>query len=77
MKPIGLHRKAKTAIKSTKATQITISHKHTILIYKEKYNFNVYIAKESGNGPYCGKNAAVDENLSHVVNNPRNLRPVT
>ena len=26
---------------------------------------------------HCGKNAAVDENLSHVVNNPRNLWPVT
>ena len=34
--PIGLHRKAKTAIKSTKATHITISYKHTMLIYKEK-----------------------------------------
>ena len=33
---IGLYRKAKTAIKSTKATRITISYKHTMLIYKEK-----------------------------------------
>ena len=33
---IGLHRKAKTAIQSTKATQITISYKHMMLIYKEK-----------------------------------------
>ena len=33
---IGLHREAKTAIKSTKATRITISYKHTMLIYKEK-----------------------------------------
>ena len=53
-----MHRKAKTAIKSRKATQITISYKHTILIYKEKYKFNAYIAKKkkkkkkSGNGPY-------------------------
>ena len=36
MNSIGLHRKAKTAIKSTKATHITISYKHTMLIYKEK-----------------------------------------
>ena len=47
---MGLHRKAKTAIKATKTTQITISYKHALLIYKEKYKFNVYIAKESGNG---------------------------
>ena len=71
--------KAKTAIKSTKATLITISYKHTMLIYEEKYKFNVYIAKESGNGPdestQCGKNAAADENLRQTVgiNNPRNL----
>ena len=36
MNSIGLHRKAKTAIKSTKATHITISYKHSMLIYKEK-----------------------------------------
>ena len=36
MNSIGLHRKAKTAIKSTKATRITISYKHSMLIYKEK-----------------------------------------
>ena len=41
MKLIGLHHKAKTAIKSTKASQITISYKHTLLIYKQKYKFNV------------------------------------
>ena len=46
LKSIGLHRKAKTAIKSTKATQTTISYKHTaMLLYKEMYKFNVYIAK--------------------------------
>ena len=47
IKSMGLHRdrKAKTAIKSTKATQITISYKHIMLIYKEKYKFNVYITK--------------------------------
>ena len=47
MNSTGLHHKAKTAIKSTKATRITISYKHTMLIYnyKEKYKFNVYIAK--------------------------------
>ena len=28
-----------------KATQITISYKHTMLIYKEKYKFNVHMAK--------------------------------
>ena len=28
-----------------KATQITISYKYTMLIYKEKYKFNVYVAK--------------------------------
>ena len=33
---LGLHRKAKTAIKSTKVTRITNSYKHTMLIYKEK-----------------------------------------
>ena len=54
-----------------------------MLIYEEKYKFNVYIAKESGNGPdestQCGKNAAADENLRQTVgiNNPRNLWPVT
>ena len=42
MKLIGLHRKAKTA---TKATQITVSYKHTMLIYTEKYKLSVYIAK--------------------------------
>ena len=36
MNSIGLHRKAKTAIKSPKANHITISYKHTMLIYKEK-----------------------------------------
>ena len=46
MKSIGLHCKAKTwGEKATKTTQITISYKHTMLIYKEKYMFNVYIAK--------------------------------
>ena len=45
MKLIGLHRKAKTAVKSTKVTQITITYKHIMLIYKEKDKFNVYIAK--------------------------------
>ena len=45
MKSIGLHRKAKTAIKSTKATQITISYKLPMLIYKERYKFKVYIVK--------------------------------
>ena len=36
MNSLELHRKAKTAIKSTKATRITISYKHRMLIYKEK-----------------------------------------
>ena len=49
MKLIG---KAKTVIKSTKATQIIILYKHMMLIFKAEYKFNVYIAKESGNGPY-------------------------
>ena len=62
MNSIGLHRKAKTAIKATKATHITISYKHTVLIYKEKYKFNVYIVKWSLR-IHCGENAAVDENL--------------
>ena len=51
MKSIGFHRKAKTAIKSTKATQITIPYKHTMLIYKKMYKFNVYVAKWSENAP--------------------------
>ena len=46
MKSIGLHRKAaKTSIKSTIITQIIISRKHAMLVYNEKYNFNVYMAK--------------------------------
>ena len=36
MNSIGLHCKAKTAIKSTKTTRITISYKHSMLIYKKK-----------------------------------------
>ena len=50
MKSIGLHHNAKTAIQLTKATQITISYKHTMLIYKEKYKFNV--TQQSENGLY-------------------------
>ena len=50
-----------------------------MLIYKENYQFNIYIAKQRGKRSlriHCGKNAAVDEKLSHVVNNLRNLWPV-
>ena len=49
MKLIGLHHKTKTAVKSTKATQITISYKHMMLIYKEK---STSLIHSNGNGPY-------------------------
>ena len=42
---VKLTEKAKTHSVATKATRITISYKHTMLIYKEKKKFNVYIAK--------------------------------
>ena len=58
---IELHRKAKTAIKSTKATPkyYNLIQAYDAIIYKEKYKFNVYIAKQNRNGPYDYKSTVV------------------